>query len=625
MNNGSSQYGVSLSSPAAGSGQHDGLWIHAYCTPEDPLPIVPAPADRAWMDETQQAFANRCLPLRIANQAGWFILNVHAFDVTWDGGQEPSATRILCKSGPPLTCPSSHFGHGIITWRIPYLFRTPPGFNLLVRGPSNWFKDAIAPLDGIVEADWAVATFTMNWKITRPNVVISFDPGDPICMFMPQPRGQLEQFVPQIRDLQSEPALEIANCEWARSRTDFLRKLHDLEPETAELRWQKHYFRGTSPSGVSARDCQHQVRLRLSPFSAQLGEKHRVYSVTRHNNEEERCRMAPNAVATKFSDEHSTAVPRVAERTPISTSCMIVPDFFPSAAAMRSEFNAHFSDPYGRFGPSQQVWDYWYVPDMYTYLRTDPKRVFSPDLVDYFLEALAIWSLNNLGLGRVSHPCLSLYVNGCRQEPHNDSSNGRLAYVFSLTEWSNRRFVGGETQLFRDTPYWGSSQIVTAAAGTAFYELVPAIFNQLLVFDNRLVHAVRPIQGNMDPRDGRLVLHGHISEAGITADGALDQEQAENAIASIAPEILSDLRNLDDYHGFLTVRLDVEKTGKIEALRVLCNRILPISPSAPDPATMVSDILRRLANLRFPDSSGTTCVILPIILASAETPGAVAR
>ncbi len=39
------------------------------------MPIVPASHSRAWMDTTTDKFANRCLPLKIANQAGWFILN----------------------------------------------------------------------------------------------------------------------------------------------------------------------------------------------------------------------------------------------------------------------------------------------------------------------------------------------------------------------------------------------------------------------------------------------------------------------------------------------------------------------------------------------------------------------
>ena len=44
--------------------------------------------------------------------------------------------------------PSSHFGNGILTWHLPMLFRTPPGYNLSVRGPANYPKDAVCPFRG---------------------------------------------------------------------------------------------------------------------------------------------------------------------------------------------------------------------------------------------------------------------------------------------------------------------------------------------------------------------------------------------------------------------------------------------------------------------------------------------
>jgi hypothetical protein len=34
----------------------------------------------------------------------------------------------------------------------------------------------ISPLDGIVETDWLEATFTMNWKLTRPNHTVALYP-----------------------------------------------------------------------------------------------------------------------------------------------------------------------------------------------------------------------------------------------------------------------------------------------------------------------------------------------------------------------------------------------------------------------------------------------------------------
>jgi hypothetical protein len=89
-----------------------------------------APASRDWMDAIPYRFANRCLPLRIANQTGWFVLNSHPLRVTWNGGNENSDLEIESLREEASYPASSHFGSGILTWNIPFLFRTPVGYNL---------------------------------------------------------------------------------------------------------------------------------------------------------------------------------------------------------------------------------------------------------------------------------------------------------------------------------------------------------------------------------------------------------------------------------------------------------------------------------------------------------------
>ena len=42
-----------------------------------PMRLVPAGRERAWMNATPGCFAYRCLPMVMANQAGWFVLNSH--------------------------------------------------------------------------------------------------------------------------------------------------------------------------------------------------------------------------------------------------------------------------------------------------------------------------------------------------------------------------------------------------------------------------------------------------------------------------------------------------------------------------------------------------------------------
>ena len=236
--------------------------IHKYPS----MPIVPAVQQRAWMDKTYERFAYRCLPLLIANQNGWFIINTHRIRCVWNGGEKDSDLAVIDRGGPRGTpCPAeSHFGHGVLTWNLNYLFRTPTGWNLWARGPSNWPKDGIAPLEGIIETDWSVATFTMNWKMTTPHQPVEFHPGEPICMITPVRRGETESFHPKVRDITDEPELAAKFPAWSDSRNQFNKDLRHRDSKAAQEKWQKEYLQGFGPGGMKAP--QHQTKLTLREF-----------------------------------------------------------------------------------------------------------------------------------------------------------------------------------------------------------------------------------------------------------------------------------------------------------------------------------------------------------------------
>ncbi len=233
------------------------------------MPIVPASKARDWM-KGEGSFANRCLPMVLANQAGWLLLNTHRFTAVWDGGNAREAVWIEYEGGiTPQNPPAiAHFGLGVLTWNVPYLFRTQEGYNLLVRGPANMPKDAIAPLEGLVETDWSVATFTMNWKFTRANEPVMFDVDEPFCMVVPQRRGELESFRPALRNLDTNEELRRAMKEWAESRHEqqvlkFMAE-HGRGSASDLNSWQKDYYKGRTVAGKPAPE--HQRALQLLPF-----------------------------------------------------------------------------------------------------------------------------------------------------------------------------------------------------------------------------------------------------------------------------------------------------------------------------------------------------------------------
>lgn len=254
--------------PVVARGQHDLVGFYGGREPE--IEVVPAPRRRDWMDAMPKRWANRCLPMVLANEAGWVLLNPYAFRATWSGELGVEGLRIEFDRGRPAKpLVLSLFGSGILTWRVPYLFRTGSEYNLLVRGPANSPKDGICALEGLVEADWSIATFTMNWKLTRPGHEVSFDEGEPFCMVVPQRRGELELFDPDLRALTSEPALAEAAADWARSRKRLAAR-KSLAAFSAELAlsdregWEGNYYRGLLPDGTAAPE--HQKHLRLREF-----------------------------------------------------------------------------------------------------------------------------------------------------------------------------------------------------------------------------------------------------------------------------------------------------------------------------------------------------------------------
>lgn len=237
----------------------------AYRLGDAAMPLVPAPQARAWMDGTRDRFAYRCLPLLIANQAGWVVLNTHTILVTWDGGprKESIDVQVLRGDGKPPV--ASHFGHGVLTWTVPYLFRTSPGYNLLMRGVPNLPKDGVSPLEGVVETDWSPATATMNHKLTRPGLTVRFEVDEPVCLVLPVARGALEAVEPELRTLADDPELAEQHRAWSASRLAFLAGLDTAGVPEGTPGWQRDYFQGGAPGGVRAPD--HQRRLRLDAFT----------------------------------------------------------------------------------------------------------------------------------------------------------------------------------------------------------------------------------------------------------------------------------------------------------------------------------------------------------------------
>lgn len=234
---------------------------------QHPVTIRPAEPRRAWMDDTPERFAYRCLPLAVANQHGWEVFTPVGVTARWTGGVRVEDVEVKLdeplQQGLPGTA-MSNFGSGVLTFEMGFLLRTPPGWNIFLTAPLNQPKDAIAGLSGVIETDWSPYSFTMNWRFTRAGEV-RFEPGETIAHLFPVRRDLFERIEPELRSIHADPKAEQQMAIWRESRADFAGRLKQREASAVEEKWQKGYYRGQMPDGgPGPRD--HKIKLRVDPF-----------------------------------------------------------------------------------------------------------------------------------------------------------------------------------------------------------------------------------------------------------------------------------------------------------------------------------------------------------------------
>lgn len=286
----------------------------------------------------------------------------------------------------------------------------------------------------------------------------------------------------------------------------------------------------------------------------------------------------------------------------------------PLARQLRAHFDARFADP-RRATRDRFVWDPWHVAGQYTALRTPAWEFFPKRQLDAFVQRLAWWGRRTLGCHDVSPPWLSCYVGGCEQRLHGDLPHGHWAFVFSLTRWDERTFRGGETLVLRDEvlDFWRGFASTRAVEEPELLEEIAPRFNRLVVFDPRLPHAVRRVDGSMDPREGRLVIHGWFVQPRPFIEGPLKPAALEGAIAALTETIAPLLEAGFPIAGLLSLGFTVTRTGAVSSLRVLSDTTRVPGELEPERRRFLRSIQKRLESFRFTTQRTASRVTLPLV------------
>jgi hypothetical protein len=293
---------------------------------------------------------------------------------------------------------------------------------------------------------------------------------------------------------------------------------------------------------------------------------------------------------------------------------LVVDGFSAQARRLRGHFDARFSRPRSAT-VDRFVWDYWYVAGQYTALRTPAWRFFPKALYEAFHQRLVWWGRRALGCHDVSPPWLSVYVDGCEQRLHGDLPHGPAAFVFSLTDWAARTFRGGETLVLRDEvlDFWRGFTSARALEEGALFEVVEPHFNRLLVFDPRLPHGVRRVEGSREPREGRVVLHGWFVQPRPFIEGPLAPGALARAIDGLTDFLGAALAAGPPVAGLLSLNFAVTVAGRVGRVKVLTDTTRAPGEVEEDRRRLVRAVVRQVSGWCFPKQRGPSRVTLPLV------------
>ena len=230
-----------------------------YLNKERFCKIVKSKPTKDWMDNTQERFAYRCLPMSIVNQISWSVLCPSDIEVTWTGNPSVDSVSVTYLEPTIYDFAKSEFGHGIVTFHPDFVLQTNRNNCIYMKGPSNSHKRDIQPLEGIVETFWLPFTATMNWKFDKPSTV-QFLKGEVLFSFFPIQLDFLETFDVSCIDMADDISLTQKYTSYTESRTEHIEIGH-----TNGESWQKYYMQGKCPySQIKAE--HHKTKINLQDF-----------------------------------------------------------------------------------------------------------------------------------------------------------------------------------------------------------------------------------------------------------------------------------------------------------------------------------------------------------------------
>ncbi len=171
---------------------------------------------RRWMDDFAKGHPYQCAPLRYANVSEWWVIGHERTFVRWDPRNKEDLISIHGLG-------ESHFGYGIVSFRLPFVFDVEAPWCLMVKGPANVVIPNAHPLEGVIDPRAYALGFSMNWQIQEGGTAI-FEKDQPVAAITLVDPASLHEAELEIRPVTDHPKYPELD-HWVRKRKDLFEKM----------------------------------------------------------------------------------------------------------------------------------------------------------------------------------------------------------------------------------------------------------------------------------------------------------------------------------------------------------------------------------------------------------------
>ncbi len=148
------------------------------------LPIKPPKHKPWWQDNSKtRNHINHCLPLAMANSAGFYILSPATFVVEWDGDTQADAVVKVIEKMPCCEV-DNHAAFGSFTIQPGFVPKTrQTGDFILIKGIPNERCTPYQCMEAMIEAWWSPAKFGLVFLLNQAGRFL-VNIGDPIAQML---------------------------------------------------------------------------------------------------------------------------------------------------------------------------------------------------------------------------------------------------------------------------------------------------------------------------------------------------------------------------------------------------------------------------------------------------------